>query len=148
MEYAFKLQKVLTMKENEKNLAMREYNEAVRRFEEAAEKLYHLLKQKEEHEDMHKQKLQLGLSVQDIRHFQQYIASLERTIHHYQILVMQAREQMQRKQIKLTELNMEVKKYEKMKEKYIQAVQLAEKMQDSKWMDEISVQRFVYRGDL
>ncbi|MFC4184599.1 flagellar export protein FliJ [Saccharococcus thermophilus] len=147
MEYAFKLQKVLSMKENEKNLAMREYNEAVRRFEETAEKLYHLLKQKEEHEEMHKQKLQLGLSVQDIRHFQQYIASLERTIHHYQILVMQAREQMQRKQSKLTELNIEVKKYEKIKEKYMQAVRLAEKRVENKWMDEISVQRFVHRGD-
>jgi flagellar FliJ protein len=147
MEYAFKLQKVLSMKENEKNLAMREYNEAVRRFEETAEKLYHLLKQKEEHEEMHKQKLQLGLSVQDIRQFQQYIASLERTIHHYQILVMQAREQMQRKQSKLTELNIEVKKYEKIKEKYMQAVRLAEKRIENKWMDEISVQRFVHRGD-
>jgi flagellar FliJ protein len=147
MEYAFKLQKVLSMKENEKNLAMREYNEAVRRFEETAAKLYHLLKQKEEHEEMHKQKLQLGLSVQDIRHFQQYIASLERTIHHYQILVMQAREQMQRKQSKLTELNIEVKKYEKIKEKYMQAVRLAEKRVENKWMDEISVQRFVHRGD-
>lgn len=147
MEYAFKLQKVLSMKENEKNLAMREYNEAVRRFEEAAEKLYHLLKQKEEHEEMHKQKLQLGLSVQEIRHFQQYIASLERTIHHYQILVMQAREQMQRKQSKLTEINIEMKKYEKIKEKYMQAVRLAEKRVENKWMDEISVQRFVHRGD-
>jgi flagellar FliJ protein len=147
MEYAFKLQKVLTMKENEKNLATREYNEAVRRFEETAEKLYRLLKQKEEQEEMHRQKLQLGLSIQDIRHFQQYIASLERTIHHYQFLVMQAREQMQRKQSKLTELNIEVKKYEKIKEKYMQAVHLAEKRAENKWMDEISVQRFVHRGD-
>jgi flagellar FliJ protein len=147
MEYAFKLQKVLSMKENEKKLALREYNEAVRRFEETAEKLYHLLKQKEEHEEIHKQKLQLGLSVQDIRHFQQYIASLEKTIHHYQILVMQAREQMQRKQSKLTKLNIEVKKYEKIKEKYMQAIRLAERRIENKWMDEISVQRFVHRGD-
>ncbi|NNU92208.1 flagellar biosynthesis chaperone FliJ [Geobacillus sp. NFOSA3] len=147
MGYAFKLQKVLTMKENEKHQAAGEYNEAVRRFEEVAEKLYHFLKQKEQYEEIHKQKLQSGLSIQEIRHFQQFISNLERTIHHYQLLVMQAREQMHRKQMKLTELNIEVKKYEKMKEKYIQAAFDAEKTAENKWMDEISIQRFVHRGD-
>ncbi|SFA41790.1 flagellar FliJ protein [Parageobacillus thermantarcticus] len=147
MGYVFKLQKVLTMKENEKKQAVGEYNEAVQRFQEVAEKLYHFLKQKEQYEEMHKQKLQAGLPIQEIRHFQQFISNLERTIHHYQLLVMQAREQMQRKQIKLTELNIEVKKFEKIKEKYMQAVVEAERMAENKWMDEISIQRFVHRGD-
>ncbi|AEH48585.1 flagellar export protein FliJ [Parageobacillus thermoglucosidasius] len=147
MGYVFKLQKVLTMKENEKKQAVGEYNEAVQRFQEVAEKLYHFLKQKEQYEEIHKQKLQAGLPIQEIRHFQQFISNLERTIHHYQLLVMQAREQMQRKQIKLTELNIEVKKFEKMKEKYMQAVVDAERITENKWMDEISIQRFAHRGD-
>uniref|UniRef100_A0A7U3YGV9 Flagellar FliJ protein n=1 Tax=Geobacillus sp. (strain Y4.1MC1) TaxID=581103 RepID=A0A7U3YGV9_GEOS0 len=147
MGYVFKLQKVLTMKENEKKQAVGEYNEAVQRFQEVAEKLYHFLKQKEQYEEIHKQKLQAGLPIQEIRHFQQFISNLERTIHHYQLLVMQAREQMQHKQIKLTELNIEVKKFEKMKEKYMQAVVDAEKITENKWMDEISIQRFAHRGD-
>lgn len=147
MGYVFKLQKVLTMKENEKKQAVGEYNEAVQRFQEVAEKLYHFLKQKEQYEEIHKQKLQAGLLIQEIRHFQQFISNLERTIHHYQLLVMQAREQMQRKQIKLTELNIEVKKFEKMKEKYMQAVVDAERITENKWMDEISIQRFAHRGD-
>ncbi|TXK83772.1 flagellar biosynthesis chaperone FliJ, partial [Parageobacillus sp. SY1] len=41
----------------------------------------------------------------------------------------------------------EVKKYEKMKEKYIQAAFDAERTAENKWMDEISIQRFVHRGD-
>lgn len=147
MGYVFKLQKVLTMKENEKKQAVGEYNEAVQRFQEVAEKLYHFLKQKEQYEEIHKQKLQAGLPIQEIRHFQQFISNLERTIYHYQLLVMQAREQMQRKQIKLTELNIEVKKFEKMKEKYMQAVVDAERIAENKWMDEISIQRFAHRGD-
>ncbi|GCD83349.1 flagellar FliJ protein [Parageobacillus thermoglucosidasius] len=147
MGYVFKLQKVLTMKENEKKQAVGEYNEAVQRFQEVAEKLYHFLKQKEQYEEIHKQKLQAGLPIQEIRHFQQFISNLERTIRHYQLLVMQAREQMQRKQIKLTELNIEVKKFEKMKEKYMQAVVDAERITENKWMDEISIQRFAHRGD-
>jgi flagellar FliJ protein len=145
MVYSFKFDKVLTIKEKEKDKALGEYNEAVKRFEEVAEKLYRFLKQKEEYEEMHKQKLQSGLSIQDIRYFQQFITNLERTIHHYQHLVIQAREQMQVKQAKLAELNIEVKKYEKMKEKHVQAVLEAIQESENKWMDEISIQQFVNR---
>lgn len=34
-----------------------------------------------------------------------------------------------------------------MKEKYMQAVVDAERIAENKWMDEISIQRFVHRGD-
>ncbi|QPA32051.1 flagellar export protein FliJ [Thermaerobacillus caldiproteolyticus] len=145
MVYAFKFDKVLAMKEKEKETAISEYNEALKRFEEVAEKLYRCLKQKEDYERIHKQKLQLGLSIQDIRYFQQFMTNLERTIHHYQHLVIQAREQMQAKQAKLAELNIEVKKYEKMKEKHVQTVLQTIRANENKWMDEISIQQFANR---
>jgi flagellar FliJ protein len=52
---------------------------------------------------------------------------------------------MQVKQAKLAELNIEVKKYEKMKEKHVQAVLEAIQESENKWMDEISIQQFVNR---
>jgi len=145
--YQFKLEKILSIKENEKDKALREYNEAVKRFEEVAKKLYHFLKQKEDYEEMHQQKLQAGLPIQEIRYFQQFITNLERTISHYQQLVAQARQQMQLKQLKLAELNIEVKKYEKMKEKYFQTFLQTMQAEENKLMDEISIQQFVNRGN-
>jgi flagellar protein FliJ len=147
MIYQFKFEKLLSIKESEKEKALSEYNEAVQRFEEVAEKLYNFLKQKEDYEEIHKEKLQTGLSVQEIRHFQQFITNLERTISHYQLLVMQARRQMQQKQMKLFDLNIEVKKYEKMKEKYFQAFLQTIRAEENKMMDEISIQQFVNRGN-
>ncbi|HZG61091.1 MAG TPA: flagellar export protein FliJ [Anoxybacillus sp.] len=147
MVYQFKLEKILSIKENEKDKALREYNEAVKRFEEVAKKLYHFLKQKEDYEEMHQQKLQAGLPIQEIRYFQQFITNLERTISHYQQLVAQARQQMQLKQLKLAELNIEVKKYEKMKEKYFQTFLQTMQAEENKLMDEISIQQFVNRGN-
>ncbi|RAK23371.1 flagellar FliJ protein [Anoxybacillus vitaminiphilus] len=147
MVYKFKFEKILSIKENEKDKALGEYNEAVKRFEEAAKKLYHFLKQKEEYEEMHQQKLQAGLPIQEIRYFQQFITNLERTISHYQQLVAQARQQMQLKQLKLAELNIEVKKYEKMKEKYFQTFLQTVHAEENKLMDEISIQQFVNRGN-
>jgi flagellar protein FliJ len=145
--YKFKFDKILSIKENEKDKALGEYNEAVKRFEEAAGKLYSFLKKKEDYEEIHKEKLQSGLSVQEIRHFQQFITNLERTISHYQLLVAQARQQMQLKQIKLAELNIEVKKYEKIREKYFQTFLQAVQADENKLMDEISIQQFVNRGN-
>jgi flagellar FliJ protein len=145
--YKFKFEKILSIKENEKDKALGEYNEAVKRFEEAAKKLYHFLKQKEEYEEMHQQNLQAGLPIQEIRYFQQFITNLERTISHYQQLVAQARQQMQLKQLKLAELNIEVKKYEKMKEKYFQTFLQTVHAEENKLMDEISIQQFVNRGN-
>ncbi|MBB5323673.1 flagellar FliJ protein [Anoxybacillus tepidamans] len=145
MEYSFKFSKILTIKEKEKEKALGEYNEAVKRFEKVAEKLYYFLKQKEDYEEMHKQKLRLGLPIQDIRYFQLFITNLERTISHYQQLVIQAREQMFLKQAKLAEVNIEVKKYEKMKENHEKAVREAIQAAENRWMDEVSIQQFVHR---
>jgi flagellar protein FliJ len=145
--YQFKFEKILSIKENEKDKALGEYNEAVKRFEEVGRKLYQFLKQKEDYEEIHKQKLQSGLSIQEIRYFQQFITNLERTISHYQQLVAQARQQMQLKQMKLAELNIEVKKYEKMQEKYFQTFLQTLQAEENKLMDEISIQQFVSRGN-
>ncbi|SFA38265.1 flagellar FliJ protein [Anoxybacillus pushchinoensis] len=141
----FKLTKILNLKEYEKQKALHEYEEARSRFEEVAEKLYHFLKQKEEYEEQHKHQLQLGLAIQHIRSFQQFMVNLQRIIDHYQHLVMQARQHMELKQLKLVELNVEVKKYEKMKEKYDEMMAQHMRMMEQKQMDDLSIQQYCYR---
>ena len=51
MTYQFRFEKIMIVKEREKEEALSVYNEAVKRFEEAAEKLYESLKKKEDLEN-------------------------------------------------------------------------------------------------
>ena len=60
------------------------------------------------------------MSVQEMRHYQQFVTNLENTIHHYQKLVIMKRNEMNEKQNDLTEKNIELKKFEKMKEKQLE----------------------------
>lgn len=141
--YLYKFDKILTIREKEKNDAFSKYSEAQKKFEEVAEKLYKLLKKKEELQEFQQIKLAEGLSVIEIRHHQSFMDNLEKMIAHYQQEVLTARERMNAFQSILIEKNIEVKKYEKMKEKdyekHLEVVKLHEKIQ----MDEVSIQTFL-----
>ena len=76
-----------------------------------------LLKKKEDIENYQSARLVNGLPVQEIRHHQHFILNLQKTIDHYQKMVMNARNQMNFHQEKLMQKNIELKKYEKIKEK-------------------------------
>ncbi|KAB2337510.1 flagellar biosynthesis chaperone FliJ [Cytobacillus depressus] len=147
MQYQFKFEKILSIKEREKDEAFNIYNQSVKRFETAAEKLYELLKKKEDLEAYQSSRLVNGLAVQEIRHHQHFIHQLEKTIEHYQQIVINARSHMNFQQEKFLEKNVEVKKYEKIKEKdlsnYAENVRLLEGRQ----MDDISIQHFMNRGN-
>jgi flagellar protein FliJ len=147
MSYQFEFQKLLAIREREKDKVLVDYNESVKNFEALAEKLYSYLKRKEELEEKKVSKLSTGLKIQDIRHQQQFITNLEKTIAYYQRLVMDSRQKMQQFQAILLEKNIEVKKFEKMKEKRLQAFVAELNHQESKLMDEISIQQFMGKGN-
>jgi flagellar protein FliJ len=146
MTYQFRFEKIMNIREREKEEALSVYNEAVKRFEEAAEKLYDLLKKKEDLENYQSERLQTGLPVQEIRHHQQFISSMQNSINYYQKMVMNARNHMNFHQEKLLQKNIEVKKYEKIKEKGHLKFLEGLKEDESKQMDDISIQHFVHRG--
>ncbi|MFB6466640.1 flagellar export protein FliJ [Cytobacillus sp. Hz8] len=146
MRYQFKFEKILSIREREKDEALSVYNESIKKFEEVAEKLYSLLKKKEDIENYQSSRLKEGLPIQEIRHHQQFIINIEKSIEHYQKMVMNARNRMNFYQEKLMEKNIEVKKYEKMKEK--DALNFFKEMQmlENKQMDDISIQFYMNRG--
>lgn len=148
MVYQFKFDKILHIKETEKGEAVAEYNGAVRKFEETAEKLYELLKKKEDLEHYQSSKLSTGLTVSEIRHHQQFIGNLQKSIEFYQKMVINARTRMNLFQEKLMEKNVEVKKYEKIKEKDFLHFQERMKFDEGRQMDDISIQQYVNRGNL
>lgn len=145
MGYQYKFEKILMLKDREKNEALTIYRESVKRFEEAAEKLYELLRKKEDLLDYQSEKLVSGLSVQEIRHHQLFLHNLEQTIAHYQTVVQNTRNQMLYYQEKLIEKNVEVKKYEIIKEKDLLAFLEEIKQLETKQMDEISIQQYMHR---
>jgi flagellar protein FliJ len=143
MSYQFKFEKILTIREREKEEASSAYNQSVNRFEEAAEKLYELLKRKEDLEAYQADKIATGLSVQEIRHHQQFVGNLAKTIEHAQKMVQNARNSMVYFQEKMLEKNVEVKKFVKIKEKdHINYLAL-ERAEEVKQMDDISLQQYM-----
>lgn len=147
MTYQFRFQKIMDVKENEKEKSLAEYNQSVHDFENVAHKLYDSLKQKEILDENTFTRLNQGMSVQEIRHYQQFVSNLEKTITHYQKLVLLTRNRMNEKQVKLMQHNIEVKKYEKLKEKQQENYLLDMKHLDSKHMDDLSIQSYMYRGN-
>lgn len=145
MKYEFQFQKVLNLREREKEEAFNVYQDSVRKFEEIAEKLFELLKKKEDLHQFQSEQLSKGLSISEMRHYQQFIGSLEKTINHYQMLVLNARNKMNWCEEQLKECNIEMKKYEKMKEKsfkyYLRMLNNIENMQ----LDEISTVQYFHR---
>ncbi|MGG0283721.1 flagellar export protein FliJ [Peribacillus butanolivorans] len=146
MIYQYKFEKILTIKEKEKRDALSKYNAALKTFEKVAEKLYKLLKKKENLLEFQQEKLRNGLSVQEIRHHQLFMDNLEKLLSHCQQEVIEARYKMNVLQEVLLERNIEVKKYEKMKEneflKFLDVIKEAE----NKQMDEISIRQFFSKG--
>lgn len=147
MGYQFRFQKIMDIKENEKEKSLAEYNQSVHDFENVAHKLYDSLKQKEELEENTISRLNKGMSVQEIRHYQQFVTNLEKTISHYQKLVLLTRNRMNEKQVKLMQHNIEVKKYEKLKQKQQENYHINMKHLDNKHMDDLSIQSYMYRGN-
>ncbi|GER71981.1 flagellar export protein FliJ [Weizmannia acidilactici] len=142
MNYQYKFEKILDVKEREKDQALSAYQNAIRAFENVARELYTLLKKKEDLESYQAEKMASGLSVQKIRHYRKFIDDMEKTINHYQQLVVKARNQMNWYQQKLQEKNIEVKKYEKMRDKDYSRFLEKLKMLEEKQADEISTQAF------
>lgn len=147
MAYQFRFQKIMDVKENEKEKSLAEYNQSVSDFENVATKLYDSLKQKEVIEENTLSRLANGMSVQEIRHNQQFVNNLEKTIAHYQNLVLLTRNRMNEKQVKLMQHNIEVKKYEKLKQKLHENYLTDMKHLESKHMDDLAIQSYMYRGN-
>lgn len=146
MSYQYKFQRILTLKEKEKDEVQEMYKDSISKFEQAAEKLYEYLKKKEDLVIYQEKRLQTGLSVQDIRYHQQFITNLDKTISYFQDQVIQARNKMNWYEDKLIEMNVEVKKYEKIKERDFHRFLQNVKEVENKQLDEVSVVQYLQRG--
>ena len=104
-----------------------------------------MLKKKEELLDKQAEQLKKGLSVQQVRHNLSFLENHERQIRHYQKRVVETRNKMNFFHQVLVEKNIEVKKYEKMKERDRQVFMEQQNQMENRQMDEISIQQYMGR---
>lgn len=138
VSYIYRFEKVLTIREQEKNETEIAYKESVRSFEEIATKLYELLKKKEDLIAFQQERLAVGSSIEEVHHYARFIDSLEKTIVDVQQKVVQARAKMNWHEEKLLEKNLEVRKFEKMREKDFKVFQQEQDRIEGIFLDEIS----------
>lgn len=138
VQYTYRFDKVLTIREQEKQQTELAYKESVRTFEDAASQLYELLKKKEDLISYQNEKLASGSTIDKIYHYSKFIDSIERTIADVQQKVIQARAKMNWHEQKLLEKNLEVRKFEKMREKDFEAFKLEQDRNEMLYLDELS----------
>ncbi|KGR80355.1 flagellar export protein FliJ [Ureibacillus manganicus] len=138
LQYKYRFEKVLTIREQEKQQTEMAYKESVQAFEEVASKLYELLKKKEDLISFQTEKLKAGSTINEIHHFASFIDSLEKSITDVQQKVMQARTKMNWHEQKLVEKSLEVRKFEKMREKDLERFKEEQNKAEMLMMDELS----------
>jgi flagellar protein FliJ len=142
MSFQFSMEKVLVVKQKEKESIENELGEAVQAFESIAEEIYSLLKRKEDVENLSNQQFQQRMVINDLQNTQRFLLSMTARIRDLQPILQRARERMQIIQQKLLQQTIEVKKYEKLKEKQIHAFELEQTLLENKQNDEFSLMRF------
>ena len=138
MNYNYRFEKILIVKDQEKTESELAFKESVHVFEEIATKLYGLLKKKEDLIVYQQERLKVGSSIDEINHYSKFIDSMEKTIEDAQQKVAQARAKMNWHEQKLLEKNLEVRKYEKMREKDFEAYKEERNRLETILLDEIS----------
>lgn len=136
------LEKILNVKEKEKETAQLEKTEAVNYFEKIAGRLYEKLKRKEEAESELHIVMNAKATITKIKEQSQYISLMKNKINTLQSSVQMARTEMDEKQAALTEAHVEVKKIEKLLElRGEEKAALIEK-REMALMDEVSMLQF------
>ena len=140
--YAYRFENILTYQEQKRDESEATYKRAVEKKKKDATELYHLLKKKEDTVAEQQEKLMTGLTIEQMHYYIHYIDQLEREIEHVQKKVVESRARMEWFEEKLLEDTIEVKKYEKMKEKDRQHYEKELEQLEMIRLDELSTQSF------
>ncbi|WP_087972907.1 flagellar export protein FliJ [Oceanobacillus rekensis] len=135
--------KILHLREDEKKTAHKAYQQSLDSFEKIATKLYNLLRKKENAEESYDYFIQSTTQIEQIKEQALYIERLNRQISEIQYLVQRARNDMESKQVILTDAHIEMKKFEKIIEIRKIAEEDNKKRVENKFMDELSITQYL-----
>lgn len=141
------LEKILNVREREKEDAQLAHHQSMVSFEKVATKLYDILKKKEDAQSSYENYIKDTVQINKIKEQISYIESLNTQILTLQNQVIEARKHMETKQVKLTDAHVEVKKFEKLIEnREVEKEMLAQRL-EQQTMDEISIQQFLNQNN-
>ncbi|MDV2685430.1 flagellar export protein FliJ [Alkalihalophilus lindianensis] len=145
MSFDFTLQKVMNLKEQERQTSQNQYTEAMDQFERVATELYDLLKKKENLEEAGRQKVAKGISIYELQSSQSQLLRMQQAIHEQQRTTQRARERMTIKQQDMVKHSIEFKKYEKLKQVKFEQYKQEQTRLENEQMDDIAIQLFQKR---
>lgn len=141
MTFQFRMDQVLDFKQHEQELTQKEFNDHQTQFEEIGYELYGILKKKELLQAEQNQRIQTGEQIKSIQQINIYIDQLDQRLKVLQVKLNNARETMNNTHERLITQTIDVKKYEKLKEKQFNRYQQHLYQEEMKHTDEIAVLR-------
>ncbi|ARJ40034.1 flagellar export protein FliJ [Sporosarcina sp. P21c] len=145
--FRYRFDKVLNLREQERDETEMAYKEAIEEFEKIATQLYDQMKKKENVLEEQQQRMTTGFSIDDLHSYSRFINTLDLTIDHIQQEVMKSRSKMNWYESQLLEKNIEVKKFEKMKEIGKEQYNAEMEHVETNRIDELSTMKFRSRED-
>lgn len=145
--YNYRFEKVLTLREQQRDETEMAYKEAIQQFEEVAKQLYEQMKKKENTIEEQHRRMESGFSIDDLHNYARYIDALDKKIDVIQQKVINSRSKMQWYEEQLLEKNIEVKKFEKMKELSKQRFDAEMEHKEANQIDELSTMKFRSKED-
>ncbi|PIC71803.1 MULTISPECIES: flagellar export protein FliJ [unclassified Sporosarcina] len=145
--FHYRFDKVLNLREQERDETEMAYKEAIEEFEKIATQLYDQMKKKETVLEEQQQRMTTGFSIDDLHSYSRFINTLDLTIDHIQQEVMKSRSKMNWYESQLLEKNIEVKKFEKMKKIGKEQYDAEMEHVEINRIDELSTMKFRSRED-
>ena len=136
--FRYSMQSILNIKLKMETQAKQEFSAARAALDEEEERLKALYDRKSSYEEMGVKLLSGTLKLREINENKMAIRCMEDYIERQQINVNMAEENLERAREKLTEVRMERKTHETLKEKAFEAFLLEEKRQESKEIDQLT----------
>ncbi|MGD8191015.1 flagellar export protein FliJ [Brevibacillus ginsengisoli] len=144
--YQFHLQKVLDLKEKEKEQAEWAFGKSVQRKNEEESKLYHLKELRSGVTDSIVNLQQKSCSVSDLMKMVRYQQSMDRAIESQKRTVSGCEQEIEKCQTKLTFHMQESKLWNRLKEKSQDVFLELNKQREQKELDEIGINRYLRRA--
>lgn len=136
--FQFSLQKVLNLKEKNKEQEEYRYMESFKRYQVEKEQLQQLLNQKQLMEEEFVQGQVNGVLIADIHHTQEYILYLNHSIHQQEKKLEQLFNDLKIKQNSLMEIKKEVKIWDNLRERKREDFNLEENRNEQKELDDMA----------
>lgn len=145
--FQFQLQKVLDLKEKEKEQAEWAFGKSVQMKNEEEGKLVRLYEHRDDMAQMLVKAQEQACSASQLIMISQYRQSVERTIRHQQQTVQGLELEVERCQVRLRERMKESQLWQRLRERSLEQFREEEKAREQKELDEIGTQLYLRRSN-